>query len=528
MNMQYQQQPTTTLKGGIADALFSQAELARPTRTHRPAESVRSSKSRASGPRVFEVSSDIALRVPAGKVQIAKLDSYDWKRQLADFLQTYGRIRSNNFKKPAGEVTLQNRRDILFKYIGYLIQEKKCACLGHVKPRHLHTLFAHWDELGISKRTQINYFNHFGWMWRICGLDVQPIAYYARYEGEFTINRNATTDKSWSGNKVSFEEIHAKIAEHDPIAGRIVLAMKTYGLRVKEALCLKPHESDAGEALLITRGTKTGRARQLEFSEFEDVNFRAVLNDLKDAVPEKNHLAWINLSLKQGIRRMHHYFEKHGLTKAQLGVTGHGLRHQFAIEQLESLTGQIAPVRGGIVLNYKALSEARRKVSRAMGHNRPKITGAYYGSFMSLERDQLRNFKRAWGRIEYPLKKVGAILEKQGIENLYWVGSLSKGARTNDIYEFVFPMGVEPEKAVEVGREISELVMSATGDDCIVVPWESLPEAKAMIWEHEAIPLFKAVSPLEFMQKALQEQRVSRLSAAKGFARDDADNGKSH
>lgn len=518
MNMRYEPQPTR-ISGGVADALFSQEELARPRRTHTASEFLHVSKARVTKPRISEVSVDLALRAPAGKVNIAALNAYDWKRQLADFLQTYGRMRSKNFNAKAGEVTLQNRRDILFRYVGYMMKEKKCATLSQLKPRHLVTLMEHWDERGIKKRTQINYFNHFRWFWRVCGIEVPPISTFAKHEGEFTINRNAVSDKSWSGNNVDFNEIYRKISEDDPIAGRILLSMKTYGLRVKEALCLKPHESDDGDALKILHGTKTGRTRQLEFNEFEDLNFRAVLDQLKDLVPEKNHLAWVNLSLKQGIRRIHYCFEKHGLTKAELGVTGHGLRHQFSIDQLEALTGQAAPVRGGVALNYKALSDARYKVARAMGHNRPKITGAYYGSFASMERDQLRNFKRSWERIEYALKKVGALLESRGIENLYWVGAMSTGSRTSSTYEFVFPMSVEPEKAVETGRDIAELVMNATGDDCVVMSWESLPEVKAMLWQHEAVPLFRAISPLEYMENALKEQRIARLNGAKGLGK---------
>lgn len=456
-----------------------------------------------------------SLTVSPGRVRLDSLNDSDWPRQLSDFLHQYGRIRSSNFSMKTSEETLRNRSDILFSTVRLLMQDKQhknIKTLGQIKPRHLPRMFELWTEKGISKRAQINYFNVVRWFWRICGIEIDPIRNYEKEKGEFTINRNAETDKSWRGNGVDFKEIYKQIHEIDPIAARLLLPMKQYGLRVKECLRLEPHLADGIDRLLITKGTKTGRPRQLVFSDFDDDSeFRLVLDQLKQEVPEKAHLAWRHLSLKQAKSKMQYIARKVGLTRKQLGVTYHGLRHDFAIDKLEELTGQTAPVRGGIVINYRALSAARLKVTQALGHNRLKVTGAYYGSFLSLEREQMRTFIRSWERIEPVMKDVAQLLDGSGADNLFWIGGRSQGARSEAApYEFVFPPGTCDTTALQLSPQICELVLGATGVDCIVHNWKSLPSAKQTLWETDGTPIFQGVGPLQYMKTMLEQKKAAR------------------
>lgn len=464
---------------------------------------------------VREAPADLALRAPVGYVRLEALDSPNWKKQLSDFLHIYGRTRSGNFNKPTGEETFRNRKDILFSTFTALMKDKQLKTLSQIRPRTMPRMFELWEAKGISDRAQINYYNQVRWFWRVCGIEIEPIASFAKRPGQFTINRNATKDKSWSGNGIDFDDVIEKIREHDPIAARLFETMKAYGLRLKEALCLRPHESDVGTGLRVFRGTKTGRARQLEFSEFGETNFRSVLDSLKGSVPEENHLAWSHLSLKQAKRRMYTVCERFGITKAVLGVSPHGLRHEFSIEYLEKLTGVQAPVRGGIAINYKELAEARRTITRALGHNRTEITGAYYGSFVTHEREQLRHFRAAWEALEVPLREIGALLMETGIDNLFWIGAKALGAKNSSSYEFVLPPCIDPHTAMKVSNEIADMVLSATGVDCITLAWEAMPSAKQALWEAEGIPLFQAVSPLDYMKDRLLAQRAARVKPAK-------------
>lgn len=149
--------------------------------------------------------------------------------------------------------------DILFSTMIPIMKERKLRSLSQVKPRLMPRMFELWTEKGVSKRAQINYFNVMRWYWRVFGIQLDPIVTYAKEKDEFTINRNATHDKSWAGNDVDFLEIYEKMYAMDPVAERLLVAMKTFGLGLKESLRLQPHEVDGGNSLLLTKGTKTGR-----------------------------------------------------------------------------------------------------------------------------------------------------------------------------------------------------------------------------------------------------------------------------
>ncbi|WP_395398818.1 hypothetical protein ACHMW6_18610 [Pseudoduganella sp. UC29_106] len=69
-----------------------------------------------------------------------------------------------------------------------------------------------------------------------------------------------------------------------------------------------------------------------------------------------------------------------GLTKKELGVTPHGLRHQFAGDLYFDIARVKAPVRGGeVVIDRAVMLDAYRQVARQLGHNRPQISNAYLG-----------------------------------------------------------------------------------------------------------------------------------------------------
>ena len=87
------------------------------------------------------------------------------------------------------------------------------------------------------------------------------------------------------------------------------------------------------------------------------------------------------MSLKQSLKRFDNVMQKVGITKRQLGVTAHGLRHQFAHDFHIELAGVQAPVRGGdICVDPEILKAALLEIARQLGHSRPQITNVYLGS----------------------------------------------------------------------------------------------------------------------------------------------------
>ncbi|MDZ4295503.1 MAG: hypothetical protein U1C47_26720 [Hydrogenophaga sp.] len=88
------------------------------------------------------------------------------------------------------------------------------------------------------------------------------------------------------------------------------------------------------------------------------------------------------MSLKAAENRYYYLMKRLGLTKAELGVTGHGSRAEYA-ELTLWLQGVVPPTLGGNErqLPRDQIEDAMLKVSSAMGHNDLHTAGAYYGSF---------------------------------------------------------------------------------------------------------------------------------------------------
>lgn len=86
------------------------------------------------------------------------------------------------------------------------------------------------------------------------------------------------------------------------------------------------------------------------------------------------------LDLKSGMLRIRYVFEKHGICGRVLRVTPHGLRHQYAAQHFQSLTGQTVPVLGGASLEKELDTQARLQIAEELGHGCVQISNAYLGS----------------------------------------------------------------------------------------------------------------------------------------------------
>lgn len=105
--------------------------------------------------------------------------------------------------------------------------------------------------------------------------------------------------------------------------------------------------------------------------------------------------------------KSHFYYmvRKHGIRKDGLGVTAHGLRHQFAARRYRQITGHDTPVSGAapveINKEVKAVDlKANLEVSVQLGHFRPSIARAYVGSLSMAERLRAKRIKTTLERTE--------------------------------------------------------------------------------------------------------------------------------
>ena len=194
----------------------------------------------------------------------------------------------------------------------------------------------------------------------------------------------AEVSRSWAENGI---DMVAKMREADcvdPKFGIMLSVELALGLRRHEVLCLKPHVADKGAylKLIVTKG---GRPRIVPIDTPEK---RAVLDLAKASVKKSQYLGWQRkkngdvATLQYSIGRYHRGMTKIGITKKLCGVTGHGLRAQFAENAMLALQ-LIPPTLGGTKgqMPKDELRLKREEISEVLGHCRPSITNSYVGSF---------------------------------------------------------------------------------------------------------------------------------------------------
>lgn len=189
----------------------------------------------------------------------------------------------------------------------------------------------------------------------------------------------AQHDKSWDAANIDAQEVIRQIAAEDTYAANQLKAVLAFGLRRKEAVMLRPRQADRGSYLSVSDGTKGGRERTVPIdTEFK----RTVLNELKQAVStDHGHLGNSSRDLLSNLQRLDYMMRKSGITKKELGVTLHGLRHQYLNERFEAVAGTPSPIRGGEITpeNVDDVKAAMAVCAEEAGHARISITTAYYG-----------------------------------------------------------------------------------------------------------------------------------------------------
>jgi integrase len=331
-----------------------------------------------------------------------------WKAQLQSIIDEHNwRHASKN--KGVSFKTMHERATFLFLCFRMLR-----AANPPLKPeprnlgdRHIRYLVGQWVERGLSAGTLQVYLCH---LRTFCDWTNHPgmVLPLERYLSDPALAKRtyaAKEDKSWIAHGVVPAEKIAEIRKYDARAACWLRNCLAHAARLKEVLMMLPHQAEVDGSLFLTsdgramkhetylelkRGTKGGRLR---FVPIDTTEKRAALEEAKQLVKsETGHLGDPTKSLRQNMRRLKYVCEKFGITKAKLGVTLHGLRHQYAAERYEKFAGTSAPVRGGAPVAREVDRAARLQVAEELGHSRENITGAYLGGILKgeVKNDEVR------------------------------------------------------------------------------------------------------------------------------------------
>lgn len=204
----------------------------------------------------------------------------------------------------------------------------------------------------------------------------------------FKRTKVATHSKSIMGNGYELETVIKNADRIDLRFGAMVRLEVALGLRRGEVLKIIPHLDDRAVYFDIRKGVaKNGRERQIPI---ETELQRQTLDYVKSLIGKREHLGWVDKPkgkcespsnlLKRNEGRYNDYMQQLGFTKKQAGITGHGLRAQYA-EDMAIMKGFIPATLGGTAgqLDQESFDLARLQIAENMGHSRIDVTGAYFG-----------------------------------------------------------------------------------------------------------------------------------------------------
>ena len=238
-----------------------------------------------------------------------------------------------------------------------------------LKPKHIEALVKHWQEKDLSIGTIKNRMAALRW-WAAKVNKLNVIAksneHYGIPDRRFVTNESKAKDLTESQlGKV--RDIHVRMS---------LELQRAFGLRREEAMKFQPSYADKGNHIQLKASwTKGGKPRTIPVrtdAQREVLDRARTLAGFGSLIPP--HRSYV-----QQLRVYEGNTMRAGLSSM------HGLRHAYAQERYEELTGWQSTAAGGP--DCKSLSpeqreldrEARLTISLELGHEREQVTAAYLG-----------------------------------------------------------------------------------------------------------------------------------------------------
>lgn len=313
------------------------------------------------------------------------------KDKLLEIIHANAGTRQNG--RVASERTFTARKESLqasFKQLaelGFKLQEP-----ANLQEKHIKALMHYWIYKKQAKPKTIeaslsNLRIFATWIGK-ASMVKSKLTYVSKEDAHLLrVEAAARAPKSATGNRVDLPQVFARADAVNRRLGLILRIEVAFGLRREEALKCRPHAQDFTQFLRIDKGHgKGGRERHVNTLTSAQ---REILATVKAEIPKGEALGWpltrdgkSAANLKQNITRYNNYMRQIGLTKKDLGITGHSLRAQFA-ENNALVHGIIPPSMGGAKgqMSKDRLRTILLRLSENMGHNRPNVMSAYYCSF---------------------------------------------------------------------------------------------------------------------------------------------------
>ena len=363
-------------------------------------------------------------------------------------------------------------------------------CLSHLKRKSALELLKKWQEQGLAVGTIEDRISVLRKLLDLVGRsNVLPRGreWKAVRKGAGLAVRSRSElpqmKKGWQDEGVDPQVVIDAIRLDCEVAASCMEMMWAFGLRVNESVQIQVGLSMKDGYLVVSRGTKGGKMREVPFSTNDErrVWQQQVLGRAK-TLCDRHQPATLSVpgrKLSQMKNHLRYLAREHGITrKGKLGVTFHGLRHQFATTEFRERTGLPAPILGeqasaDYAASWEPVRAAYLHIARAMGHERPSISGAYLGRVKKLAREQ-QQCLRGW---ELKLQAAAAAFDQAHVQDAFIVGLCADGVAPRDGEPLPIAARMRAVDSITVaGIQLDDLAGKLTevlGLDVVVNPWTS-------------------------------------------------------
>ena len=302
---------------------------------------------------------------------------------LDRLLDRHNRLRGDGSGRVCSFKAQKERAGILRHAFAQLYQDGyHLETPENLGERHIKVLAARWDREGLvagTLHTRISVLSVFAeWIGK-AGMVKAPASYFSSNR----IKRRTATqvDHAWDAHGVDKDRMIAAAYALNERLGLYLELEDQFGLRVKEAIEFRPRNSIDPKWRHVTffEGTKGGRPRVVMIETAEQ---RRVLEKAMAMICSNGRIRWPGRTFQQAYGRYYRLVRKLGITKKDLGVTSHGLRHEFAHDLFKFHTGLPAPIqnRESSQIDRETYRHAAAAVAEGLGHSRIQVTTAYNGS----------------------------------------------------------------------------------------------------------------------------------------------------
>ncbi len=238
-----------------------------------------------------------------------------------------------------------------------------------LKPKHIEALVGHWQKMGVSIGAIKNRLSALRW-WA-AKINKQNVV--ARSNEHYGIPQRCFVAGESKARDLTEQQLDKVKDEHVWMSLEL---QRAFGLRREEAMKFQPGYADRGDHIRLKASwTKGGKSRTIPVRTDAQ---RDILGRTRKLVGRGSLIP----STRNYVCQLRIY-ERHC---ANAGLSRmHGLRHAYAQERYEELTGWQCPVSGGpesktlTVEQREADQQARMIISRELGHEREQVTTAYLG-----------------------------------------------------------------------------------------------------------------------------------------------------